>query len=351
MVNRMNRTTAIALLLIGVLLFLGSCAPIGYVIYHEVVIEPSERVSLSEPDTSDEFTFQASPGTLARFTIKVDVTTSSVQEDPDSFSDEYIARFKFPISYTIMDASGNTLIYEDITLAWKDGGSVSKSNEETTSTGGTLTASTSLKKFTVPVDGSFKLSIMISPDTTYEASYASPQLNLYEGMIDNTWYIVSGVFMFFVGFIMAMVGFIFAITNATQVSLEQQVHESSASTGTSSNVGQRDKDINQQAMFIQLSAFAGYIIPLGSLIVPLILWQVWKQKDPYIDEMGREAVNFQLSMLLYYIICFVLFFVLIGMLLIFAAVIFHITFIIIGAVQTSRGANYRYPMIIRFIKD
>ncbi|MFB3116982.1 MAG: hypothetical protein ACE1ZH_05860, partial [Gammaproteobacteria bacterium] len=163
----MNRFTAIALLLIGLLLFLGSCAPIGYVIYHEAMIDPSEKVSLS--GSSDEFTFQASPGTLARFKIKAEITTSSVQEDSDSFDGEYLARFKFPISYTISDASGSVLIGGDIVMAWKDGGSISKSNENTTSTGGTLTASTSLDKFTVPADGSINIAIEISPDTTYEA--------------------------------------------------------------------------------------------------------------------------------------------------------------------------------------
>ena len=342
----MNRTTAIAILLIGMLLFLGSCAPIGYVIYHEAVIDPSDSVSLSEPGSSDEFTFQASPGTLARFTIRTDVTTPSVQEDPESFTDEYLARFKFPISYTISDSSGNVLISKDIVMDWKDGGSISKSNEETTSTGGTLIASTNLEKVTVPGDGSLNISIKVSPDTTYEASYASPQLHLHEGMIDNTWYVVSGVVMFFVGFILAMVGFIFTITNATQTNLEQQTSGQDLAV----NGGSRGKDVNQQAMFIQLSAFAGYIIPLGSIIVPVILWQVWREKDPYLDEMGREAVNFQLTMLLYYLICFVLFFVLIGMVLIFAAMIFHLTFIVIGALQTSRGNHYRYPMIVRFIK-
>ncbi len=344
----MKRSTAIALLLIGLLLFMGSCAPIGYVIYHEAVIDPSENVSLS--GSSGEFTFQASPGTLARFKVKAEITTSSVQEDPDSFNDEYLARFKFPISYTISDTSGNVLIGEDIVMAWKDGGSISKSNENTTSTGGTLTASTSLDKFTVPADGSINIAIEISPDTTYVASMASPQLHLYEEMIDNTWYVVSSVVMFFTGFILAMVGFIFAITNATQASLEQQASESSTGIGTNGGVGLRDKDTNQQAMFIQLSAFAGYIIPLGSIIVPLILWQVWREKDPYIDKMGREAVNFQLSMLLYYLVSLLLCVVLIGFVLIFAAMIFHLTFIVIGSVQTSRGTDYRYPMIIRFIK-
>ena len=79
----MKQTTAIALLLIGVLLFLGSCAPIGFIIYHEAVIEPTESYYLSDSGSSDEFTLQSSPGTLVKFTIEAEITTSSVQEDPD----------------------------------------------------------------------------------------------------------------------------------------------------------------------------------------------------------------------------------------------------------------------------
>ena len=240
----MNRTTAIALLLIGIFLFLGSCAPIGYVFYHEAVIDPSEKVSLS--GSSDEISFQGSSGSLVRFKIEADVTTASVQEDPDSFDDNYLARFKFPISYTISDASGNRLITEDITLAWKDGGNISKSNENITSTGGMLTASTSLDKFTVPADGIINIAIEISPDTTYKAVYTSLQLQLHEGMIDNTWYVVSGVLMGLIGFILAMVGFIFAVTNSAQVSIQQQIPGQEISVDGNS----RDKEIYQQAMLV-----------------------------------------------------------------------------------------------------
>ena len=338
----MNRATAIALLLIGIILFLGSCAPIGYVFYHEAGIDPAESVSLS--GSSDEFTFQVNPNTLARFTVQANVSTASVQEDPDSLSDEYNARFKFPISYTVSDASGNVLVSEDVTMAWKDGGSISKSDEETSSTGGTLTASTSLEKFMVTGDGHVNIKIELSPDATYEASMASPQLHLYEDMIDNTWYITGGILMGLFGFILAMVGFIFAVTNSAQESIRQPALVQNV-------VDERDKDINQKAMYIQLSAFAGYVIPFGTVIVPVILWMIWRDKDPYIDEMGREATNFQLSMILYYIISFVLCFIIIGFLLITAAFIFHLAFIIIGSIQTSRGNHYRYPMIIRFIKD
>jgi len=338
----MSRATAIALLLIGMFLFMGSCAPIAYVFYHEAGIDPSESVSLS--GSSDEFTFQAIPNTLARFTVQADISTASVQEDPDSLSDEYNARFKFPISYTVSDASSNVLVSEDVTMAWKDGGSISKSNEETSSTGGTLTASTNLEKFMVSDDGHVNIKIELSPDATYEASMASPQLHLYEDMIDNTWYITGGILMGLFGFILAMIGFIFAVTNSAQESIRQPALVQNV-------VVERDKDINQKAMYIQLSAFAGYIIPFGSVIVPVVLWLIWRDKDPYIDEMGREAANFQLSMVLYYVISFVLCFIIIGFFLITAAFIFHLAFIIIGSIQASRGNHYRYPMIIRFIKE
>lgn len=340
----MNRTTAIALLLIGMFLFMGSCAPIGYVFYHEAGIDPSESISLS--GSSDEFMFQTDPNTLARFTVQTNINTASVQEDPDSISEKYDARFKFPISYMVSDAGGNVLVSEDVTMAWKDGGSISKSNEETTSTGGTLTASTNLDKFVVPADGHVNIKIELSPDSTYEANMVSPQLHLYEGMIDNTWYITGGILMGFFGFILAMVGFIFAVTNSAQESIEQQT----PGQGIIVDGRERDKNINQLAMYIQLSAIAGYVIPFGTVIAPVVLWLIWRDKDPYINEMGREAVNFQLSMVLYYIISFVLCFIIIGFFLITAAFIFHLAFIVIGSMQTSRGNHYRYPMIIRFIK-
>ncbi len=342
----MSKTTSVLLLLIGMLLFLGSCAPFGYAIYYETVIDSTQNHFLSDVGRSNEVTFNSSPGSLARLAVEAHITTSSVQEDPEDFSDDYFARFKFPVNYSISDANGKILIKENVALVWKDGGHVSKSNEETTSTSGSLTAKISFDKFTVPDNGNFIVAIEVSPDTTYEANASSLKLYLYEGMIDNTWYIVAGVAMFFIGFILALIGFIIFVTNTTNENYQQQLSES----GTIGNTAQATVDANQQAMFIQLSAFAGYIIPLGSIIVPLILWQVWKDKDPYVDKMGREAVNFQLSMALYYIICLFLMFILIGIILIFFVMIFHLTFVIIGTVQTSRGVDYRYPMIIRFIK-
>ena len=56
------------------------------------------------------------------------------------------------------------------------------------------------------------------------------------------------------------------------------------------------------ATFIHLSTFSRFIFPLGNFIGPLILWVTNKEKSEFIDEHGKQAINFQLSILLYAII-------------------------------------------------
>jgi len=56
------------------------------------------------------------------------------------------------------------------------------------------------------------------------------------------------------------------------------------------------------ATFIHLSTFSRFIFPLGNFIGPLILWTVNKDKSEFIDQHGKQALNFQISMLLYAII-------------------------------------------------
>ncbi|TYA84286.1 DUF4870 domain-containing protein [Seonamhaeicola marinus] len=56
------------------------------------------------------------------------------------------------------------------------------------------------------------------------------------------------------------------------------------------------------ATFIHLSTFSRFIIPFGNFIGPLILWVTNKDKSEFIDNHGKQALNFQISILLYAII-------------------------------------------------
>ena len=117
------------------------------------------------------------------------------------------------------------------------------------------------------------------------------------------------------------------------------------------------KDTRMWAMFCHLAGLAGFVIPvvISGIIAPLIVWQVKKDEHPFIDEHGKEAVNFQISISLYMVIGIVACLVTcIGAVLIpFLAValgIFDLVFLLIAALKANNGEHYRYPICIRFIK-
>ena len=103
-------------------------------------------------------------------------------------------------------------------------------------------------------------------------------------------------------------------------------------------------------MLCHLSALAGYVIPFGNVIGPLIIWQTKKSEFPSVDEHGREAVNFQISVLIYTFVSILLTFVLIGIPLLVATVIGNLVLIVIATIKANNGEAYRYPLTIRFIK-
>jgi len=112
-----------------------------------------------------------------------------------------------------------------------------------------------------------------------------------------------------------------------------------------------NKDARMWAMFCHLAGLAGLIIPaIGCVVGPLIIWQIKKEEHPFVDEQGKEAVNFQISMLIYGIVAGLLILACVGTVLLPAVVIFDLVFLLIAAVKANNGYHYRYPLTIRFIK-
>jgi uncharacterized Tic20 family protein len=111
-----------------------------------------------------------------------------------------------------------------------------------------------------------------------------------------------------------------------------------------------EKDARTWAMFCHIGAFAGYIIPFGHIIAPLIIWLIKKAESPLVDDQGKESLNFQISVTIYAFIALLLTLILIGYVLFVALVIFGLVMVIIAAVKVNEGEKYRYPLCIRFIK-
>jgi uncharacterized protein len=103
------------------------------------------------------------------------------------------------------------------------------------------------------------------------------------------------------------------------------------------------------AMICHLSTFAGYAIPFGNIVGPLAVWLIKRHEMPLVDDQGKEALNFQISVLIYLGVCIPLMIVVVGFFLAIAVVIFSIVVTIIAAMRANEGIAYRYPLTIRFI--
>ena len=103
-------------------------------------------------------------------------------------------------------------------------------------------------------------------------------------------------------------------------------------------------------MACHLGSLLGFAVPFGNIIVPLIIWSMYKDQFPLVDEQGKESVNFQLSMTLYIIISIVLSIIVIGIFLIATFAILSIILVIIAALKVDKGEDFRYPLMIRFIR-
>jgi uncharacterized Tic20 family protein len=105
----------------------------------------------------------------------------------------------------------------------------------------------------------------------------------------------------------------------------------------------------QWTLLAHLSGFLGFVFPLGNVIGPLLVWFMKKEQSALVEMHAREAVNFQLSITIYYIAALVLSLVLVGFVLLGALAIFQVVVMIIAALQADKGMLYRYPLSIRFI--
>ncbi len=86
-----------------------------------------------------------------------------------------------------------------------------------------------------------------------------------------------------------------------------------------------------------------------SFLPGLIVWLLKKDENAYIGEQAREALNFQISVLLAYLVSYVLVIILIGFMLMAVVWVANIVLCIMAAVSASKGVDYRYPFSLRLI--
>lgn len=111
-----------------------------------------------------------------------------------------------------------------------------------------------------------------------------------------------------------------------------------------------NKEERTWGMLCHISALAGFVIPFGNIIGPLIIYSMKKEEYPFVADQGRESLNFQISVMVYLLMAFLLLLLVFGILFIIVIPVLSFILTVIASVRANDGEYYRYPLCIHFIK-
>jgi uncharacterized Tic20 family protein len=105
------------------------------------------------------------------------------------------------------------------------------------------------------------------------------------------------------------------------------------------------------AMIAHLAGLASYlgIVPFASIIGPLIVWLMKRDTSAFVDEHGKESLNFQITMSIAFAISLMLCLVVIGFFILPFLGIWILVLVVVAAIKASNGEHFRYPLSIRFV--
>jgi uncharacterized protein len=116
------------------------------------------------------------------------------------------------------------------------------------------------------------------------------------------------------------------------------------------DVQQPNADETNWGMFAHLSALIGFIVPFGSIVGPLLIWQIKGKEMAFVATEAKEALNFQITMAIAFLVAWLLVFVVVGFLLIGVLAVIDLILVIVAALSASKGQPYRYPVALRLVK-
>src|SRR5262245_42066926 len=100
-------------------------------------------------------------------------------------------------------------------------------------------------------------------------------------------------------------------------------------------------------LLAHVSSLLGFLVGGLTFIGPLIVWVIKKDQSPFVGDQAKEALNFQIAVLIASLICGI---TCIGLVLLPVVVVADIIFTVMAAMEANKGVYYRYPYTIRLIK-
>lgn len=102
-------------------------------------------------------------------------------------------------------------------------------------------------------------------------------------------------------------------------------------------------------MLAHLLSLLGYLVVLGHILPPLIVYLAKKDQDEFVADQARESLNFQITMLLLALVCLPLVCLGIGILLLVLLGLYQLVFVIVASMRANDGVRFRYPLTLRLV--
>lgn len=169
------------IILVGLLMIVLSFTFFGNAIFWAINAQQVASMPLGVDERMTTDIIDVNPNELAQVGVKAHVTTSSVQEETKFNETSYKARYRFPVTYRVLDENGKELIGENVAVRWSGGGVRLITNEAVDSSGGTLTVRQEYEKFEAP-SGTIRVEALIEPDSEYGAKASEIELLVFDNV-------------------------------------------------------------------------------------------------------------------------------------------------------------------------
>jgi uncharacterized Tic20 family protein len=115
-------------------------------------------------------------------------------------------------------------------------------------------------------------------------------------------------------------------------------------------------DERMWAMLAHISALSAFITGIGCVLGPLIVWLIKRETMPFVDEQGKEALNFNITAVIVVVALWIFTILTIGIGALITVPVGLVLFLgwfvltIVAAVKANSGEHYRYPVSLRLVK-
>lgn len=102
-------------------------------------------------------------------------------------------------------------------------------------------------------------------------------------------------------------------------------------------------------ILVHATAFVGFVVPFGNIIAPLLIWAIKKEDSRFVDENGKQAINFQITWTILLIGALISVILVVGLLLLPLLLLAWIILVCLAIIRASEEEVYEYPLTIEFL--